>query len=803
MRIPIKWLKQYIELKEPVSDIVSKLLAAGIEVEEVWRPADAIENVVVGQIKRVRRHSNADRLLVCDVDVSQAPVTALPNPLKGVIQIVTGAANIIEGQSEGSKIPVAIDGAKVAGGKIIKASALRGEKSDGMLCSLTELGLETASSGIAILNGDLLIGQNIMVALGFDEPILEINVLPNRPDCMSLLGIARELSAIYGRPLKLEDAAQLIRPENQPNPIKVEVLDHEACPRYMGRYISGVQVGPSPAWMQTQLRLMGLKPVSNVVDITNYVLFELGQPLHAFDAAALLGEKISVRRAKAGEVIDALDGQDYKLSANDLVIADEQGPVALAGIIGGRRSSTLPTTKNIFLEAACFKSSVVRASARATGLSSDSSTRFERSVDIESMGRAMDRACSLLQDLARGVVFKPIVDLRFHQASKASLKLRYPRLQHMLGCPLPKANVSQILTSLGFQVLSSDAESIDVSVPSHRSFDITREADLIEEVARMHGYEQIPASLPALAITARPLPVSERLRRRLSQALVYFGFHETLHFSMVSARENQACHLGKPYPALSNPLNPEMEELRTGLLAGLLRTLRHHIGQQIWDLSLFEVGKVFTAEEGEAWHLAGLCAGKRQPLNWQDVGAWDLSSLKGLLGELAQTVMHERMDVRLPVQDPRFHGGQSFYLFVGTQQVGIAGKLSLVFTEQMGLPADLYYFEIDLKALPLPERAKFKTFASLPAIRRDVTMTVEKQTHAAIIYNVQQAAGDLLETVFLKDSFESEKIGAGKKNLTYELVYRHAERTLTDDEVNERHAKVKASLREHLHVLTV
>lgn len=803
MRVPIKWLKNYVELREPVSDIVAKLGAAGFEVERVWQPAKQVQNVVVGQIKRVRSHPNADRLKVCEVDVSQSPVTNLPRPPKGLLQIVTGAANIAEGQSEGAKVPVAVDGAVIHPQKVITASNLRGEDSAGMLCSLTELGLEEYSAGIAILNGDYLIGQDVMTALGFDEAILEVNVPPNRGDCLSLLGIARELAAIYARPLRLEDPARLLRPDNEPCPIKVTVQDHDACPRYMGRAIAGIRVEPSPSWMQTHLRLMGLRPINNVVDITNYVLFELGQPLHAFDADELAGRTLCVRRATAGEALKALNEESYVLTPNDLVIADGRGPVALAGVIGGERGATGQTTRCVFIEAAQFAPAVVHSAARRHSLVTDSSLRFERGVDFNGVPLALDRAAQLLQDFARGAVLRPLVDITFHKPAPQSLRLRLARIRQILGYAIDPDRCAQWLSALNFSVLKTDEEGLTVAVPSFRAADVVGETDLIEEVARLAGFDKIPSTLPQASITAQPLPQLWQWQRDFGRALAQQGLSEVVHFSMVSAKENQSCHLGQPYPALRNPLNPGMEALRTGLLAGLVRCQRHHAAQQLWDLAIFECGKAFIAEEGEQWYLAALLCGEMRPPQWQQRRAWDLYALKGLLATVWQMVLRSPLEVAAPVQDPRLHSGQSFNVLLDARRVGVAGKLSPIFTQGQDLPAELYFFELDLSAMAAPPPALYRAYSTFPAVRRDLSLVVEKQTHAAIHYATVQMVGGLLESVLLKDSFSSDKFGPGRKNLTYTLTYRAADRTLTDDEVNALHEKLKQQLRDQLHVETM
>ncbi len=798
MRVPIKWLKQFIDLPEPVEEIVARLGEAGFEVEDVWRPADDIRNVIVGQIKKISRHPNADRLSVCDVDVSQSPVTNLPNPPRGLLKIVTGAANVVAGSCEGSLVPVAIDGASVAGGKHIRVSELRGQLSQGMLCSLQELGLEETSSGVALLDGDYLIGQNIMVALGFDEPVLEINVLPNRPDCLSILGMARELGALYQRPVRFEDPAPTLKTDQAACPVSVVVEDIEGCSRYMGRYVAGVQIGPSPAWLQSRLRLVGLRPINNVVDVTNYVLYELGQPLHAFDADTIADKTLWVRKARPEEKIDALNDQDYALYPDDLVIADAKGPVALAGVMGGRRTATTAQTVNVFLEAAQFNSRSVRRAVRRHRLSSDSSVRFERGVDFDAIPQALDRAASLLQDLARGIVRKPLIDQCFHQPQPVAVRLRYARLNRLLGYEIAPEKINAYFRQLGFKALKSDAEGVELGVPSFRSADVFREADLIEEVLRLDGLGGVPATLPQVGIVAQPLPPVELARRKASQALAYMGFYEAVHFSMVSTHENQRCHLGQPYPSLNNPINPSSEQMRSGLLAGLLRYVHYHLGQQITDLAVFEVGKIFRQPDGETWVLAALAQGLRNANDWRDKRCWDLFAFKAVLEHLCAALWQLPLEARTPVEDDRFHQGQSFYISVGGKSLGVAGKIHPVFAMQQDLPAELFYFELNLDLPATGLRQAFRAFSGFPAVRRDASLIVSTQNHAALMQCIRQAAGDLLETVQLKDIFEDAKFGAGRKNYTYTLTFRHPERTLTDEEVNAAHERIKAALHEHL-----
>ncbi|MCG3150555.1 MAG: Phenylalanine--tRNA ligase beta subunit [Verrucomicrobiae bacterium] len=759
MKFTYNWLKQYVDFDWSPQELAEKLTFAGIEVEDIVTLGGKIpEQVVIAQILSSDKHPNADKLSVCRV-----------NDGTGERQIVCGAKNY----KVGDKVPLALPGAAMGAGFTIKESKLRGILSQGMMCSAEELGLPKAEDGLLILPADAPLGKKFSEYVGPGDTVYDIEVTPNRPDWLSVIGIAREIAALTGNPLKLPaDSGTGVSPGSSnkqtgetPFPL-VEVEAPDLCPRYTARMIRGVKIGPSPAWLKSILEKVGLRSINNVVDITNYVLLESGHPLHAFDFNLLKGNRIIVRRAKDGEEFGAIVGSQHKLTGEMLVIADAERAVALAGIMGGQNSEINDATTDVLLESAWFLPANVRKTSKQLSLTSDSSYRFERGADIGGVIWASNRAALLIQQLAGGTI-GGFVDVLAKPVEKRRVKCRYAQVNRLLGVEVPPATVKKIFTGLGLEVLEGRAPSrpsgalghdgawpsIEVEIPTYR-VDLEREADLIEEVCRIYGVENIPAKmLPALpAVSAFDAQWDER--RRVRATLNALGFHEALNQTMVSEGAVK----------LQNPLNAEMTALRQSLVPGLLQNLRTNVSRHQYDMRLFEIGRVFAADGKESLKLALAATGRRTTGDWERTEKSDYFDLKGALEQLG----------------------------VNAEITEIPEKKA----KKLDLRDAVYVAECELPARAVSEK-QFVELPKFPAIVRDVALVVDEAvTHRQVLDAIER--GKNLEAVALFDVFRGGSIPAGKKSVAYSLTFRAADRTLTDTEVNAAHEAIKKQLQAKL-----
>ena len=792
MNVTLNWLKNYINFEFSSRELADRLTMLGVEVESIKQLGAELEGVIVGSVTSIRPHPNADKLVLCQVDTGGTEA----------LQIVCGAPNA----REGMLAPVATIGVTLPVGLTIKRAKLRGETSEGMLCSEKELGLSEDAAGLMELSTDIPVGTPLSRALGLDDVVFELEITPNRPDCLSLIGIAREVRAETGNPLKLPTVDLQESNINVRDLTSVTIDAPDLCPRYAARVIQGVKVTESPAWLQQHLASVGIGVINNIVDITNFVLMEYGQPLHAFDYDKLAENRIVVRRATEGEQITTLDEVERELTPDMLVIADAEKSVALAGIMGGYDSEITETTCDVLLESAYFNPSSVRATAKALGISTEASYRFERGTDPGVVLAALDRAAQLIAELAGGTVCEGTVDVYPGQQPLTQIQLRPERVNFVLGTMLEAAEMVQIFNRLGFDV-DTTGEVYQVTVPTFRS-DVTREIDLIEEIARVHGYDNIPTTLPKGDIPV-PAPNSKtEVRRCIKHFLLAAGMMEAVNYSFCDPNCFDKIRLNANDPLrntlqLRNPLSPEMSVLRTTLTPSLLENAQHNRNHQIDSIALFETGSVFVhdGEEKEPERVAGVLAGQIGEGVYSDpYRPTDFFDIKGLVEGMLEAC--GVVDWTLQKTDvPTFHPGRNAEVLMGDKRIGVFGEAHPEVLENYDLPYKAYLFEFDLEGLAdtATFAKRFEPISIYPKVARDLAIVVDKEILSdmptELIYTT---GGDSVDSVRLFDVYEGEQVPEGKKSLAYTITYHSATATLTDKAVNALHDKVVKRLNQEL-----
>ena len=792
MNVTLNWLKAYIDFEFSPSELADRLTMLGVEVESVKHLGTELEGVIVGSVTSIRPHPNADKLVLCQVDTGETEE----------LQIVCGAPNA----REGMLAPVATIGATLPVGLTIKRAKLRGETSQGMLCSEKELGLSGDAAGLMELSTDIPLGTPLSEALGLDDVVFELEITPNRPDCLSLIGVAREIRAETGNPLKLPTVDLQESGINIRDLTSVTIDAPDLCPRYAARVIQGVKVAESPVWLQQRLESVGIGVINNIVDVTNFVLMEYGQPLHAFDYHKLAENRIVVRRARDNEQITTLDEVARELTSDMLVIADAEKPVALAGIMGGYDSEITETTCDVLLESAYFNPLSIRATAKALGISTEASYRFERGADPGAVLAALDRAAQLIAELTGGTICDGIVDVYPGQQSLTEIQLRPERVNFVLGTTIETAEMVQILDRLGFDV-DITGKVYQVVVPTFRS-DVTREIDLIEEIARVYGYDNIPTTLPKGDIPVpAPTPKTEA-RRRIKHFLLAAGMMEAVNYSFCDPNCFDKIRLNVDDPLrntlqLRNPLSPEMSVLRTTLTPGLLENAQHNRNHQIDTIALFEIGGVFVhdGEEKEPERVTGVLAGQIGEGVYSDPYRHpDFFDIKGLVEGMLEVC--GVVDWTLQKTDaPTFHPGRNAEVLLGDRRIGVFGEVHPEVLENYDLPYKAYLFEFDLEGLAdaATFAKRFEPISIYPKVARDLAIVVDKETLSdmptGLIYTT---GGDSVDSVRLFDVYEGEQVPEGKKSLAYTITYHSATETLTDKAVNALHDEVVKCLNREL-----
>ncbi|MEX1031590.1 MAG: phenylalanine--tRNA ligase subunit beta [Paenibacillaceae bacterium] len=806
MKVSYQWLADYIDVQgHTARELAEKLTRCGIEVDMVEERNAGVAQVVVGYVKQRDKHPDADKLSVCIVDVGQAED----------LQIVCGAQNVAAGQ----KVPVAVIGAVLPGDFRIKRAKLRGVESQGMICSAKELGLndkllpKNMQEGIFVLPEDVTIGDSILDVLGLNDQVLELELTPNRSDCLSMIGTAYEIGAILGRTVQLPivDISNFEVSELKMNEqFAVSITAKEQCSRYSARIIVDVRIGASPLWMQNRLIAAGVRPINNIVDITNYVMLEYGQPLHAFDADCISSGTIDVRLAQSGERIITLDDVERKLEPHMLLITDGDKPIAIAGVMGGANSEVTVGTTRILLESANFSGSSVRRTSRQLGLRSEASLRFEKEINPEHVIPALNRAASLIAQYAGGRVRHGIAEKVIGTELPRQITLSLNRVNSYLGTSLAMDEYAQLLDRLNFTYSYHTAEILIVNVPSRRG-DITLDVDLIEEVARLYGYDNIPTTAVVGAITPGQLTKPQYVRRMIRQLLTTSGLHEAVHYSFTHPARTELYAWMDPNTnpvKLSMPMSEERSVLRTTLIPQLLDAAIYNRNRNNDDVAIFELGSVFISEEQaltqlpvEKPRLAILLTGNNKPAAWNEKPrSVDFYDLKGLIEKLTQ-YLGMNLEWKAAHKDG-LHPGRTAEIYTQSQNgrvlVGWIGQIHPSVQTEMDL-SPTYVAELELGVIYDHSNSMidYHVLPRFPSIARDIAVVVDSPIEAGRLADqVKKIAGVWLESVEIFDVFAGERLGTNKKSVALALVYRHAERTLTDEEVSELHSQVVTSLAE-------
>lgn len=774
MQFPESWLRSLVNPALDTAQLAHALTMAGLEVEALAPAAPPFSNVVVAEILSVEKHPDADRLRVCQVDVGEAaPVT-----------IVCGAPNA----AAGLKVPCARPGAKLPGIEITVAK-VRGVESFGMLCSTKELGLEGAVDGLMVLPADAPVGEDFRSWLNLDDTLITLKLTPNRADCLSLQGLAREVGAITGAEVRLPQIAE-VAPSIQ-DAVPLQVMASEACPRYLARMVRGIDAqAATPRWMAQRLERSGIRPLLAPVDITNYVLLELGQPMHAFALSRLNGT-IEVRLARAGETLKLLDGQVVELAPDMLVIADAGGPVALAGIMGGQPTSVERFSVDVMLEAAFFAPAAIAGRARRLGLSTDSSHRFERGVDFGATRQAMERATQLLLDICGGQP-GPITEAVAELPRREPITLRLPRLTRVAGIELDAEQVARDLAAIGAGVERQD-DRLVVTPPSFR-FDLAIEEDLVEEAVRLFGYDNIPAQPPAAP--SRMLPQDETVLAddTLRQMMVDLDYQEVITYSFVDPAWEMALDAGARPLLLANPIASQLSAMRTTLWGGLIETLRHNLNRQQARVRIFELGRVYVSLAEQPMRLGGLVCGDALPEQWGAPSRRvDFFDLKGDLERLFGHALDARSGTH-----PALHPGQCAELWANGRSIGWIGSLHPRLVQAFDLPTAPVLFELDSLALARRSLPRYATLSRFPQMQRDLAFVLDVHTPASeLLAALREAASDRVRSIEVFDDYRGKGMTENQKSLAIRVVMQDTERTLTDQEVDDAVQKlVDAALRQ-------
>lgn len=784
MLLSRKWLNEFVPVDVDDRTFAEDMTLSGSKVEITEIEGEEISNVVVGRVVEIKRHENSDHMWICQVDVGE----------EAPIQIVTGAQNV----SQGDLVPVAKHNSTLPGGVKITKGKLRGEKSNGMLCSYKELGMTdndwpySIVDGIFLLNSDpdlkakdLKPGDDIRTAIGLDDHVVEFEITPNRPDCLSVIGLAREAAVTYGKTMaQHEPVVKGGGIGNLTELLDVETPATDLCPRYTARMVRNVKIGPSPKWMRDRLRASGVRPINNIVDITNYVMLEYGQPMHAFDYRYVNGGKIVVRRAEDGETLTTLDGNVRQLNSSMLVIADEHRAVGLAGIMGGENSEIVEDTVDVVFESANFNGTSIRRTALALGMRTEASAKFEKGLDILNTLPAVNRACELVEMLGAGEVLDGTIDILNFVPQPKQLKLRADKINALLGTDIDAAEMCRILQELGFGV---DGDII--TVPSWRG-DVEHYSDLAEEVARFYGYNQIPTTAMTGVTTRGGYSPEQMLERSLGTVCRSLGYDEIITYSFISPTYYDKIRLPEDSPLrksmkIMNPLGEDTSIMRTTVMPSMLEILTRNYNYRNKEAHLYELGRTyFEREDGMADEPKRLSLGVYGPEE-------SFFTLKGAVETILDSIRAEDVTYVAEKSDPSYHPGRCAKVYVNGQEVGTLGQIHPLVAANYGVDAELYYADLKFDVLFASRGAdpEYQPLPKFPAVTRDIAVLVDKAvTVGAMESSIQAAAKGLLKDVTLFDIYEGAKLPTGKKSVAFNLVLRADDRSLTaqeaDDEVN-------------------
>lgn len=822
VRVSTQWLEDYVDFDLSPEELAETLTMAGLEVESLIREGEGLEDVVVAEVVAASRHPRADHLWLCRVATGGETV-----------EVVCGAPNL----AAGIRAPFAPPGTRLPGGGTVEVQEIRGVISRGMLCSAAELGIADDAGGLLLVDSRVPAGTPLIRALNLNDVVLDLSLTPNRPDCLGILGVAREVAALTGGKLRglstrVDESGTAATSETS-----VVIEDPDLCPRYTGRVILGVSVSPSPFWLQRRLRSAGVRAINNLVDVTNYVLMETGHPLHVFDLERLHERRIVVRQARDGELLKTLDGVERSLRRGMLVIADARDPVALAGIMGGEATGVTSETRNVLLESAYFQPTGIRRTAKSLGLSTEASYRFERGADPEMAPKASHRAAELMRGLSGGSVCPGILDIYPGPVEPCRVDLRVAKTNRVLGTQIDRETIGECLRRLGLPC-EENGDRFQVRVPTFRP-DLSREIDLIEEVARLHGYNRIASTLPRTPMQATPVPDSEVVGEKVREVLQAEGFCETITYSFIDEGWLERLRIPRDDPRralvrLRNPLSREQGVMRTTLVPGLLETVTRNVSRRNYNLRLYELGKVYFRDEGvnpsgsqsggrsrsrpespsgprygsrsgalpwEPLTLGGVLTARNERMLWQGTKRQvDFFDVKGVIEAIAS---------RLGMGNLKFSRGgipfldrnESALVSAEGTAIGFCGLLDQVLQEEIDLHQRVALWEISLEN-SLGKVRRVPAFASLPrypAVLRDLAVVVDLEKSAGeVLDEIRKAGEPLLEEAALFDVFEGKPLPPGKRSLAFSLTFRASDRTLTDEEVREIHGVIMTRLKERL-----
>ncbi len=768
MKLPLSWLKDYMKTDGiENADYMHRLTMSGSIVEGIDSPADEIKNVVTGKILKVDKHPDADKLVVCQVEVGE------DTP----IQIVTGAPNVFEG----AIVPVAKHKSTLPGGVKITKGKLRGVESFGMMCSTDELGMsEERATGILILPEDTPIGEDVVKVLGLDESVAEFEITSNRPDCMSIIGLARETAATYNRPFSVPVPVCDGNAENVADMASVEIADDKLCSRFCARAVKNVKIAPSPEWMQKRLNACGIRAINNVVDITNYVMLEYGQPMHAYDLDNVEGKKIIVRNANEGEMLETLDDQPRTLNSSMIVISDAKRAIGVAGVMGGANSEVTETTTTVLFESACFDGASVRRGAKALGMRTDASALFEKGLDSENCLPAINRACQLMQELGAGEVVGGIIDVYPVAKQQTVLPFEPDKMNKFLGMDISDAEMKDMLERLDFKV-----EDGKVYVPTFRG-DIEAMADIAEEVARIYGYDRIPSTMMQSDVSVGGKTDIQKLEDTVRSELTASGLYEIITYSFIDPKENAMVNIGtgdkrNDFVRIINPLGEENSVMRTDLASSMMKTLRTNYTRRNAEARLFELGTIFTPIEGE-----------QLPKETKNIaigmyGGCDFYDVKGIVEQLLERVGISDFEFEVCKSNPTFHAGRCAEVFVKSNKIGVIGQINPLVCENFKIDTEVYAAILDFEQIAnqFSTEKHYKALPKFPAVTRDIAVTVDKTVPVGdIVKVIKGQKTSIIEDYKLFDIYEGAQLGENKKSVAYSITFRAEDRTLTDEDVN-------------------
>lgn len=805
MKFSINWLNEYVDVKLTPQELSDRLTMAGLEVDAITHEYGYMDTVVLGRITEAVKHPNADKLQLCKVDIGAGELQ----------DVVCGAPNA----KTGMQVAMAKVGTTLPNGLTLKSTKIRGEKSEGMLCSASELGLNEDHSGILDLNFDWPLGTPLNKALGLDSATLEVDLTPNRVDCASIIGIAREVAAIQKDTMrmpvietKFDNDSNAVLKETS---VTVEAKDH--CPRYAARLVKNVKIKPSPNWLKSYLLSVGLRPINNIVDITNFVLMECGQPLHAFDFDTLAEKRIVVKLAKDGDKFTTLDGKERTLTAEMLMICDSEKPVGIAGVMGGLNSEITDKTQNVLIESAYFAPSSIRKTSKKLGLKTDASFRFERGVDYEGVLFPLDRAADLMVRLGEGELVDGLIDVKGNLPEQVQICLPLAMVNRILDVPLSSLEIQELLTSVGFvcEAVATDfAVSVDdvllrVTVPTFR-VDVKLAEDLIEEIARLYGYERIPVKLPVIPVGPAKTPELLDFNTWLKIKMSGLGFNEIISYNFIPAQSCDRLGFAENDPRrnvvkLLNPLSEELAVLRSSLIPGLLHNMAHNVAHQQKNLKTFEIAKTFVMYDEELPReteaLAALWTGLRRESGWQQETTADFYDLKGAVEASFAGLHINNADFRAIASDDATYSylkpGHRAVIMINDSVIGCLGELDAKTLKNFGLKQTAFVLELDIESLKENITAvKYEiSNTRFPSTSRDITMIVDKAVAAADIQTfIAAAKARYLESAEVVAVFEGEKIPVGHKSISFRMHYRSPEKTLEDGDVNPVHEKLSKKL---------